>query len=84
MGRNYYKKTCICECGCDYGSSCGRMITYLLIFNRVNDVYSLYVKDGDESYKLLRSFEENELQTLVAVLTATERIELITDEDLKL
>jgi hypothetical protein len=88
MGVTRYKKTVECECGCNYGSPCGRKIAYLFCYNRSVDIGSLYIKDHAEKeeskYQYIKSMDDNEISALIEVLTANDTIEEITDEERKL
>lgn len=85
MGVTRYKKTVECECGCNYGSHCGKKIVYLFCYNRSVDIGSLYIKDhaekAESKYEHVKSMGDNEIYALIEVLTANKPIEEINDED---
>lgn len=85
MGVTRVKKTVECECGCNYGSHCGKKISYLFCYNRSVDIGSLYIKDHaerpDSKYVHINSMGDNEISALIEVLTSNDTIEEINDED---
>lgn len=85
MGITRYKKTVKCECGCDYGNNCGRTISYLFCYNRSVDIGTLYIKDkADGSYRHIASMHDNEISALIEVLSSSDPIEEITDDEREL
>lgn len=85
MGITRTKRTVACECGCDYGSLCGKTITFLFCYNRSVDVGTLYIKDHsekpDSKYEFVKGMGDNEISALINVLSENESIEPLTDED---
>lgn len=85
MGVTIYKKTAECECGCNYGSCCGKKTAFVLKYNRSVDVGSLYIKEhaerSESKYEHIISMGDAELAALIEVLGSPEPIEDITDEE---
>lgn len=77
MGITRTKLTIECTCGCDYGSSCGKKITFLFCYNRSVDVGTLYINGeiafclNDDGLDALRKVMHGE--TASEELTAEER-----------
>lgn len=88
MGVTRVKKTVQCECGCDYGGYCGKMITFLFCYNRSCDIGSLYIKNHsektDSKYEHFKSMQDNEINALVHVLTTNNNDEELTEEEKQL
>ena len=88
MGVIRYKRTVDCECGCNYGSNCGRKISFLLCYNRSVDIGTLYVNNNaentDSKYERLLSMGDEQLAALIDVLTSPVPIENVTEKEIKL
>ena len=88
MGVTRFKKTAECECGCDYGSNCGRKITFLFCYNRSVDIGGLYMRESTKGnpgqYKHLASMTDDVISALIDVLTSEKTSEEITSEDREL
>lgn len=79
MGITRRKRTIECDCGCDWGSNCGKKTTFLFCYNRSCDIGTLYI-DGQH----VVSMTDNQIHALKEVLTSNEPLDEITDEDRKL
>lgn len=89
MGSTIYKKTLDCTCGCDYGSNCGKRLSFLFRYNRSCDIGTLWIgeaKKGESefTYTHVTSMQDDAIAALVQVLTSDMQIEKLTESELKL
>jgi hypothetical protein len=70
------KRTITCECGCNYGSCCGKKTVYLLWYWTGGDYAALYI-DG---VKIL-SLTDSAISALIEIFKAPDRIEELTEEE---
>jgi len=76
MGVTKIKKTITCECGCKYGSDCGKKTVYLLWYYRGTGFGVLY-----ENGVRIMDFDDHHLAGIIEVLTANGPIEELTPEE---
>jgi len=70
------KKTVICECGCNFGSCCGKETVYLLWYWTGGDYAALFI-DG----KMVLSLTDSAIRALIEIFEASDRIEELTEEE---
>lgn len=85
MGVTRYKKTVGCDCGCNYGTDCGRKTSFLFCYNRSVDIGTLYIKEDaqnkDSKWNKIQSMTDSQIAALVEVLTSEDHIEDITEDE---
>jgi hypothetical protein len=79
MGINRYKMTVECDCGCDWGSPCGKKDIWIFCYNRSCDVGTLYLNGTH-----VLSGTDKQLAAIHKVMNSSEFLEECTPDELKL